>query len=63
MKRLLLREGGERLAEFYLVFADRENAGPGVLRLAEIIRESTKKCSAEHTVAKPARPQRKRSKT
>jgi DNA-binding transcriptional LysR family regulator len=54
MKRLPLREGGERLAEFYLVFADRENAGPGVLRLAEIIREAGRNCSAEQSATRPA---------
>ena len=31
--------GSERYAEMYLVFADRERAGPGTLRLAEIVRE------------------------
>jgi hypothetical protein len=36
-----MREGGERFIELYLVFADRENAGPGTLRLADIIREHT----------------------
>ena len=40
LKPLLLREGGERYVELYLVFADRDAAGPGTLRLAEIIRES-----------------------
>jgi hypothetical protein len=34
-----LREGGERWADLYLVFADRDYAGPGARRLAEIIRE------------------------
>lgn len=48
LKRLPLLEGGERVAEFYLVYADRENAGPGVLRLAEIIRERAKACGADH---------------
>jgi DNA-binding transcriptional LysR family regulator len=33
--------GSERYAELYLVFADREHAGPGAQRLAEIIREMT----------------------
>ena len=33
--------GSERYAELYLVFADREHAGPGAQRLAEIIREVT----------------------
>ena len=34
-------EGSERYAELYLVFADREHAGPGAQRMAEIIREMT----------------------
>jgi DNA-binding transcriptional LysR family regulator len=38
LKALPLREGGERWVELYLVFADRDYAGPGALRLAEIIR-------------------------
>lgn len=43
LKPLPLREGGERSGTFYLIFADRETAGPGALRLAEIIREQVKK--------------------
>lgn len=39
LKPLPMREGGERWGELYLVFADRDYAGPGALRLAEIIRE------------------------
>jgi len=39
LKVLPLRESGESLAQLYLVFADREAAGPGVQRLAAIIRE------------------------
>ena len=35
---LPLREGGERWADLYLVFADRDYAGPGARRLADIIR-------------------------
>ena len=42
LKPLPLREGGERYAELYLVFADRDAAGQGTLRLAEIIRELVK---------------------
>ena len=38
LKPLPLREGAERWADLYLVFADRDYAGPGALRLAEIIR-------------------------
>ncbi|MEA3197919.1 MAG: hypothetical protein QOF32_1971 [Gammaproteobacteria bacterium] len=40
LKLLPMREGGERWGELYLVFADRDYAGPGALRLAEIIREN-----------------------
>ncbi len=39
LKPLPLREGGERWGNLYLVFADRDYAGPGALRLANIIRE------------------------
>jgi DNA-binding transcriptional LysR family regulator len=39
LKPLPLREGGERRADLYLVFADRDYAGLGSLRLAEIIRK------------------------
>jgi DNA-binding transcriptional LysR family regulator len=41
LKPLPLREGGESVAQLYLVYADRDAAGPGVLRLAEIIRQQT----------------------
>ncbi len=37
------REGAERSGMLYLVFADREAAGPGALRLAELIREAVKR--------------------
>ena len=39
LKPLPLREGGERWGDLYLVFADRDYAGPGALRLAQIIRQ------------------------
>ena len=39
LKPLPMRDGGDRFAELYLIFADREHAGPATLRLAEIIRE------------------------
>jgi DNA-binding transcriptional LysR family regulator len=44
LKPLPLREGGERWAELYLVFADRDYAGPGARRLAEIINELAGSC-------------------
>ena len=40
LKPLPLREGAERWGELYLVFADRDYAGPGALRLAELIRNT-----------------------
>ena len=43
LKQLPLREGGERFAQLYLVFADRDHAGPATLRLAELIREQVAK--------------------
>jgi len=39
LKPLPLREGGERAVQLYLIFTDRDAAGPGTLRLAEILRE------------------------
>lgn len=39
LKELPLRGGGERWAQLYLIVADPESAGPGVLRLAELLRE------------------------
>ena len=42
LKPLPLREGAERVGQLYLVFADRDNAGPGTLRLAEIVHEMVK---------------------
>ena len=48
LKPLPLREGGEAFAQLYLVFADRDAAGPGTLRLAQILREATEAaCVAE----------------
>jgi len=38
LKPLPLREGGVRTATLHLIFADREAAGPGTVRLAEILR-------------------------
>lgn len=40
LKPLPLREGRERVVALYLVLADPDFAGPGVRRLAEIIREA-----------------------
>jgi len=43
LKPLPLREGAERVGQLYLVYADRDNAGPGTLRLAQIIHELVQK--------------------
>lgn len=46
LKPLPLREGGERWVDLYLIVADPDFAGPGVKRLAEIIRElSARSCN------------------
>jgi DNA-binding transcriptional LysR family regulator len=56
LKPLPLREGGERWGDLYLVFADRDYAGPGALRLAQIIRKHVgERCQQlEHEPAKLA---------
>jgi DNA-binding transcriptional LysR family regulator len=51
LKPLPLREGGERWADLYLVFADRDYAGPGALRLAALIREHVTEQSGAHAAA------------
>ena len=48
LKPLPMREGGERYGQLYLVFADRDAAGPGALRLAQIIRERTAAACEKH---------------
>lgn len=47
LKILPMRDGGERLAQLYLIVADIDAAGPGTRRLAEIIRESVSKACEE----------------
>jgi DNA-binding transcriptional LysR family regulator len=47
LKPLPLREGAEKAATLYLIFADREAAGPGTLKLAQIVREAVaRECRA-----------------
>jgi len=49
LKPLLLREGAEKSGTIYLIFADREAAGPGTLRLAQILREAVaRECKAQN---------------
>lgn len=53
LKPVPLRDGGERYAELYLVFADRDAAGPATLRLAEIIKEMVvSECSQSDSESK-----------
>ena len=49
LKRLPMRDGGENMAMIYLVFADRDAAGPGLLRLAAIIHERASAACVEET--------------
>ena len=42
LKVLPLREGQERVLTLYLIFADRDYAGPGTLRLVDLLRETVK---------------------
>lgn len=49
LKPLPLREGAEKSGTIYLIFADREAAGAGTLRLAQIIREGVaRECKARN---------------
>jgi len=55
LRPLPLREGGERFAQLYLVFADRDHAGPATLRLAEMIRDQVaKECRRQGVEVRPA---------
>ncbi|RPI47501.1 MAG: LysR family transcriptional regulator [Betaproteobacteria bacterium] len=62
LKPLPLAEGAQRYAQLYLVVADRELAGPGVSRLAMLIREAVaRSCPDDVTPATSrtsARPRR-----
>jgi DNA-binding transcriptional LysR family regulator len=63
LKPLPLHEGAERFADLYLVFADREHAGPGTTRLAQIIREAVAgECSSapKRSGAKKGSPRKPR---
>src|SRR5947208_1778362 len=59
LKPLPMREGGERFADLYLIFADREHAGPATLRLAEIIREAVAS-ECKRSASQPKTSARKR---
>jgi DNA-binding transcriptional LysR family regulator len=56
LKILPMREGAERYVDLYLVFADREAAGAGTLRLAAIIREEVARaCTSARATGQPER--------
>jgi len=56
LKPLPLREGGERFADLYLIYADRAQAGPATRRLGEILRETVaQECAPAAPVAGPTR--------
>jgi DNA-binding transcriptional LysR family regulator len=47
LKELPLRDGRERYAQLYLIHADKDAAGPGVIRLAQIIQEQVERSCAQ----------------
>jgi DNA-binding transcriptional LysR family regulator len=47
LKPLPLSEGAVRIAALYLVYADPNARGPGVMRLGELIQDAVATCSAE----------------
>lgn len=64
LRPLALRDGGERFDDVYLIFADREHAGPAALRLAEILRQTAKaECARRPTeeLGKRRAPRRARA--
>ena len=52
MKVLPLQDGGDAFAEIYLVLADPQGAGPGVKRLAEILKDDAS-TACRRSFAKP----------
>ncbi len=58
LKALPLREGGERFAELYLVYADPDGAGPAARKLVELLREGVAQRCADcaETAANPENP-------
>jgi DNA-binding transcriptional LysR family regulator len=53
LKPLPLQHGGDRFVDLYLVFADRDSAGPGVLRLAQLIEDSVANACKRYQEAGP----------
>lgn len=55
LKPLCLREGGERHMTLYLIVPNRDLAGPGTLRLAELLHESAQSVSVPHGRTSPSK--------
>ncbi len=53
LKQLPMRDADDRYGELYLVFAERDAAGPGVLRMAEIMRSHIAQGCKAQTAAGP----------
>lgn len=53
LRPLRLREGAARVAELYLVLADRDAAGPGTLRLAELLQEAAREMARPTPLRQP----------
>lgn len=51
LKVLPMRDGGQRMIALYLIFADRDYAGPGLLKLAEILRATVAENCTERAAA------------
>jgi DNA-binding transcriptional LysR family regulator len=62
LKPLPLREGAERFAQLYLIFADRDHAGPATLRLSGLIREQVAKECRRQGAGAPSAKRASRSK-
>lgn len=57
LKPLPLREGHARLLPLYLIFADHDSAGPGLLRLAELLRDTVAaECARRDAAPLPGAP-------
>lgn len=61
LKPLPLRDGGYRTLPLYLIFTDRDAAGPGVLRLADIVREAVRRHRIGEETPAAETPTRQRS--
>ena len=54
---LPLREGGERRVTLYLIFADRDYAGPGTLKLVELLQQTVaENCAKQGRAQAVVRP-------